>query len=93
MAALDLLWLAVGLVLLAFGGEMVVRGASGLARRLGVSPMMIGLTIVARIGAGSPPRSQFDRMSTYRTQEKGSLNFLCSEDHRFFAFHQLRASV
>lgn len=53
MAALDLLWLAVGLVLLAFGGEMVVRGASGLARRLGVSPMMIGLTIVA-FGTSAP---------------------------------------
>ena len=34
--------------------------------------------IGARIGVASPPRSRFDRMPTYRTQGKGSLNFLCS---------------
>ena len=38
--------LATGFVLLFFGGEMVVRGAVALARRFGVSPLVIGLTIV-----------------------------------------------
>ena len=32
-----------------------------------------------RIGAGSPPRSLLDRMSTTRTQGKRSLNFPCSK--------------
>ena len=36
-----------GLILLLFGAEFLVRGAVALARRLRVSPMLIGLTIVA----------------------------------------------
>ncbi len=41
-------WLLVlgGLVLLAGGGELLVRGAVRLAERLGVSPLVIGLTVV-----------------------------------------------
>lgn len=35
-----------GLALLFFAGELLVRGAVGLAMRLGVSPLMIGLTVV-----------------------------------------------
>jgi cation:H+ antiporter len=38
--------LIAGLLLLAFGGEYLVRGAVALARRLGVSPLLIGLTLV-----------------------------------------------
>jgi cation:H+ antiporter len=49
----DLAWLALGLLLLLSGGELLVRGASGLARELGVSPLMIGLTVVA-FGTSSP---------------------------------------
>lgn len=37
----------VGLVLLFVGGELLVRGASGLASRLGLSRLAIGLTVVA----------------------------------------------
>lgn len=40
------LLLAAGFVLLFLGGEVVVRGAVALARRFGVSPLVIGLTIV-----------------------------------------------
>ena len=36
-----------GFVLLLFGAEYLVRGAVALARRLKVSPMLIGMTIVA----------------------------------------------
>jgi cation:H+ antiporter len=40
-------WLAGGgLALLFLGGEMLVRGSVGLARRLGVSPLLIGLVVV-----------------------------------------------
>jgi cation:H+ antiporter len=41
------LLVCVGLVLLIAGGEVLVRAATSLAQRLGLSPMVIGLTIVA----------------------------------------------
>jgi cation:H+ antiporter len=43
----------VGLVLLAVGGEAVVRGAVGAARKLGVSELLIGLTLVG-FGTSAP---------------------------------------
>ena len=49
----NLLRLGLGVVLLYFGGEGLVRGASGLARRFGLSPLVIGLTVVA-FGTSSP---------------------------------------
>ena len=42
-----------GLILLAFGAEGLVRGSSSIALRMGVTPLVIGLTIVA-FGTGSP---------------------------------------
>jgi cation:H+ antiporter len=39
--------IVVGLVLLVAGGELLVKGAAGLAARLGMSPLVIGLTVVA----------------------------------------------
>jgi cation:H+ antiporter len=47
------LMVAGGLLLLYFGGELLVRGAVALARRLGVSPLLIGLTVVAA-GTSAP---------------------------------------
>ena len=35
-----------GFVLLLLGGEAVVRGSVSLAARIGVSPLIVGLTIV-----------------------------------------------
>ncbi len=49
----NLLFLAGGLILLVLGGELLVRGAVALARRLGVSPLMIGLTLVG-FGTSTP---------------------------------------
>jgi cation:H+ antiporter len=46
-------FVAAGLSLLLLGGESLVRGAVALARRLGVSPLIIGLTIVA-YGTSAP---------------------------------------
>jgi cation:H+ antiporter len=49
----DLLLLLVGLILLLGGGDALVRGAAALARRLGISPLVVGLTVVA-FGTSSP---------------------------------------
>jgi cation:H+ antiporter len=38
---------AVGLVILMAGGEVLVHGAARLARTLGMSPLLVGLTVVA----------------------------------------------
>ncbi|WP_430463809.1 calcium/sodium antiporter [Tabrizicola sp.] len=42
-----------GLLGLFFGGEYLVRGASSIARRFGISPLVIGLTIVG-FGTSAP---------------------------------------
>ncbi|MDP5103174.1 MAG: calcium/sodium antiporter [Erythrobacter sp.] len=42
----SILLVAGGLVLLGLGGELLVRGAVGMAARLGISPLLAGLTIV-----------------------------------------------
>lgn len=47
MDLLDLGRIIVGLVLLVLGGEVLVRGASALARRAGVSSLVVGLTVVS----------------------------------------------
>lgn len=49
----DLLLLMVGLGLLLGGGYLLVRGASDLAQNLGVSPLVVGLTVVA-FGTSAP---------------------------------------
>jgi cation:H+ antiporter len=48
-----LLILVLGLVLLYFGAEGLVRGSSSLALRLGVGPLLVGLTVVA-FGTSTP---------------------------------------
>ena len=42
-----------GLAVLVFGAELLVRGASRLGAAIGISPLVIGLTIVA-FGTSSP---------------------------------------
>ncbi|MBO6784112.1 MAG: calcium/sodium antiporter [Alphaproteobacteria bacterium] len=44
---------AIGLALLLFSADFMVRGAVGVARRIGMSPLVIGLTVVA-IGTSAP---------------------------------------
>jgi len=50
---IDAFRFAGGLVLLLAGGEALVRGASALALRLGVAPVLVGMTIVA-FGTSTP---------------------------------------
>jgi cation:H+ antiporter len=47
MLLLPVLFFVVGLLLLAAGAELLVRGASQLALALGVPPLLVGLTVVA----------------------------------------------
>jgi cation:H+ antiporter len=48
-----LVFFVLGLLLLIAGGELLVRGASRLARRAGISELVVGLTVVA-FGTSSP---------------------------------------
>ncbi|WP_336923117.1 calcium/sodium antiporter [Aquipuribacter sp. SD81] len=47
MDLLTVLGLLGGLVVLVVGGELLVRGAGGLALALGLSPLVVGLTVVS----------------------------------------------
>ena len=51
--ALSLLFCLIGFLLLYFGAEWLVKGSSSLARNLGVTPIVIGLTVVA-FGTSAP---------------------------------------
>ena len=48
-----LLSLIIGLVILTFGAELLVRGSAALALRLGLTPLVVGLTVVA-FGTSAP---------------------------------------
>ena len=50
---LSVLLIAIGFVLLYVGGELLVRGAESIALRFGMSPLLVGLTVVA-LGTSSP---------------------------------------
>lgn len=53
MTPLTFIYLLAGLLLLVLGAESLVRGAVQLANRLGISPLVIGLTVVA-FGTSTP---------------------------------------
>lgn len=53
MSATTLVYFCIGLVLLIVGADTLVGGASRIAARLGISPLVIGLTIVA-FGTSAP---------------------------------------
>jgi cation:H+ antiporter len=48
-----MLWFAIGLVALIIGAELLVRGASKLALSFGISPLVVGLTVVS-FGTSAP---------------------------------------
>lgn len=52
-AVLDIGLVAIGLIGLAYGGDLLVANASRLARSLGISPLVIGMTVVA-FGTSAP---------------------------------------
>jgi cation:H+ antiporter len=52
-ALADMAWVAIGIVVLSLGGRLLVNGSVGIARAIGVSETVIGLTIVAA-GTSAP---------------------------------------
>ena len=50
---IDVLFIAAGITLLVVGAEYLVRGAAGMAIRMGISALVVGLTIVA-LGTSAP---------------------------------------
>src|SRR3546814_18121248 len=48
-----IVWIGVGLTALIAGAELLVRGGAALAESLGISPLLIGLTVVA-LGTSTP---------------------------------------
>ena len=50
---LNIVIFLVGLIVLSWSADRFVYGASALAKNIGISPMMIGLTIVA-MGSSAP---------------------------------------
>ncbi|MBQ2970350.1 MAG: calcium/sodium antiporter [Bacteroidaceae bacterium] len=50
---MDILWIVAGLVLILVGSDWLVEGASGVARKYGISEFVIGMTIVG-IGTSMP---------------------------------------
>ncbi|MGD9105335.1 MAG: calcium/sodium antiporter [Desulfobacterales bacterium] len=50
---LDLVYFVIGLLMLYYGASWLVKGSSSLARNLGLTPLVIGLTVVA-FGTSAP---------------------------------------
>ncbi|WP_103334027.1 calcium/sodium antiporter [Pseudotabrizicola formosa] len=50
---MDYVYLVIGLIGLFFGGEALVRGSVGIARRMAIPPLLIGLTVVG-FGTSTP---------------------------------------
>ncbi len=46
-------FVAIGIIVLLYGGDLLVRGATALARRVGIPALIVGLTIVA-FGTSAP---------------------------------------
>ena len=47
------IWIVLGFILLVFGGDLLVDGSVGLARKMKVSPLLIGLVLVG-FGTSTP---------------------------------------
>lgn len=50
---MDYIWLILGLGVLVFGGEYLVKGAVGFSSAMKISPLVVGMTVVA-FGTSAP---------------------------------------
>ena len=64
---LNILLLILGFTILVFGGDFLVKGAVGVAKKFNISPLIIGLTITA---AGFKQFDYTDQCSIFK-QIKG----------------------
>lgn len=69
---LDLIYTAVGIVLLYYGGENLVAGSASLARHFGLSSLVIGLTVVA-FGTSAPELAASITAAVFRDAPEISL--------------------
>jgi cation:H+ antiporter len=69
---MDLVYTGVGIVLLYYGGENLVAGASALARHFGLSRLVIGLTVVA-FGTSAPELAASITAAVFRDAPEISL--------------------
>ncbi|MDE6341031.1 MAG: sodium:calcium antiporter, partial [Muribaculaceae bacterium] len=53
---LDVVWLLLGVALIIFAADWLTDGASSIARRFGISDLVVGLTVVA-FGTSTPELS------------------------------------
>ena len=51
--ALDLILIAIGLILLYYGGELLVTGSIRISQRLKIPPFVIGATVVGASASSS----------------------------------------
>ena len=85
-----------GLLLLALGGDSIVKGASGLAQRLGLSPFATGVLLVAygrplhkRPTAAEHQLARLDRLAGLGIEDDNRLRLSCFGE----AVSQRRAAV
>ena len=69
MDLLDVGRIVAGLALLVLGGELLVRGASALARRVGISSLVVGLTVVSAEDQQRQSRDDPDDVQEIHGQE------------------------
>ena len=50
---MDIFWLVLGLIILIFSGDYLVKGAVGIAEKFKISPLVIGMTVVS-FGTSAP---------------------------------------
>ena len=54
---MPVIWLIIGLILILVGANMLTDGASAVAKRWGVSDLVVGLTVVA-FGTSAPASAE-----------------------------------
>jgi hypothetical protein len=81
--ALTIVSLVIGVVFLVLGAELLVKGAATIASKLGIAPVIIGLTVVA-FGTSAPelavsvsPRSAATRTSRSATSSAATSATSC----------------
>ena len=92
MSLLTIVLFIIGLVFLVGGAEVLVKGASRVATLLGISPLVIGLTVVA-LGTSSPELAVSIKASLSGQSDIGVGNIVGSNICNFLLILGIAASV